>query len=203
MIALACGLIFSAGVNAESLIKGTSDAGKEKSLTCGACHGADGNSANPEWPSLAGQHALYSFQQLQAYKSGARKNVLMTSQAMLLDEQDMRDLAVYFEAQAAKQRAVADVGLIERGRAIYIGGDSESGVSACIACHGPAGRGNPAAPYPGIAGQYAVYTATQLRDYASGVRQSDDNQVMRNVAAQLSDDDIVAVASYLQGLVSE
>lgn len=169
--------------------------------TCVSCHGADGNSVNPEWPSIAGQHAPYIVQQLQAFKSGARANPLMTGQAMILSEQDMADLAVYFESLPAAPKAVADPAMVDKGEALYKGGDREDSVAACIACHGPSGRGNPAAMYPSIAGQYAVYTAKQLRDYASGSRKSDaPTRVMRDIAARLSEDDIKAVASYVQGL---
>lgn len=194
--------LLTAGLaQAESLIDGSADAGKSKSLTCSACHGADGNSVNPEWPNLAGQHATYAYAQLKAFKEGKRVNALMSGQAMMLQEQDMRDLAVYFESQASSARAVADASNAERGQGVYRGGDKEDAVSACIACHGPNGRGNPAANYPSIAGQYAVYTAKQLRDYASGTRKSvGSNQAMQDIASRLSEDDILAVASYIQGL---
>ena len=77
----------------------------------------------------------------------------------------------------------------------------DSAAAACIACHGPNGRGNPAAGYPSIAGQYAKYAAKQLREYASGTRQTDaSTKVMRDIASRLSEDDILAVASYIQGL---
>ena len=200
-VALTVSLGLCAAAHADSLIDGSPDDGQAKSLTCGACHGTDGNSVNPEWPSLAGQHAAYAYQQLNAFKNGERVNALMSGQAMLLAEQDMRDLAVYFESQAPAARAVADASTVDKGEAIYRGGDREAGVSACIACHGPNGRGNPAANYPSIAGQYAVYTAKQLRDYASGARKSVGAvQSMRDIAARLSEEDIAAVASYIQGL---
>jgi len=194
--------LFAIGLaQAESLVQGSADAGKTKSITCGACHGADGNSVNPEWPSIAGQHAPYVVQQLQAFKSGTRANPLMTAQAMILSEQDMADLAVYFESLPAAPKAVADPALVDKGEALYKGGDRDNSVAACVACHGPGGRGNPAAKYPSIAGQYAVYTAKQLRDYASGARKSDaPTRVMRDIAARLSEDEIKAVASYVQGL---
>ena len=179
----------------------TAEAGKSKSLTCSACHGADGNSVNPVWPSIAGQHAGYAYQQLQAFKEGKRVNVLMSGQALLLQEQDMRDLAVYFESQVPAAKAAADPATVDKGQALYRGGDKEDAVSACIACHGPKGRGNPAANYPSIAGQYAVYTAQQLRDYASATRRSvGPVQAMRDIASRLSEEDIEAVASYIQGL---
>jgi len=186
---------------ANSLVDGSAQAGEQKAVTCGACHGADGNSVNPMWPSIAGQHAAYTVKQLQAFKDGARKDVLMSGQAMILSDEDMRNLAVYFEGQTAAAKAVSDPSIIDRGERIYRGGDHESTISACMACHGPTGRGNPAAAYPSIRGQYAVYTAKQLRDYASDARESDGStRVMREIARRLSEEDIVAVSSYIQGL---
>ena len=197
----ALAFLLTSTAQAESLVDGSADVGKSKSLACGACHGMDGNSVNPEWPSIAGQHATYIYQQLMAFKNGDRANVLMTGQAMLLSEEDMRHLAVYFESQTPAARAVADASLVDKGEAIYRGGDRELSVSACIACHGPNGSGNPAANYPSIAGQYAVYTAKQLRDYASGTRKSTGPvQAMRDIAARMSEEDIQAVAAYIQGL---
>lgn len=193
--------LFASGLNAESLVDGDPEAGKAKSITCGACHGADGNSVNPEWPSLAGQHASYAYQQLMAFKNGGRQNVLMSAQAISLQDQDMRDLAVYFESQPKAAKSVADPSTLDKGEALYRGGDKEAGASACAACHGPTGRGNPAANYPSIAGQYAVYTAKQLRDYASGTRRSvGPSQAMRDIAQRLTEEDILALASYIQGL---
>ena len=186
---------------AESLVDGSGDAGKAKSLTCAACHGAQGNSVNPLWPNIAGQHAGYTVSQLQAFKSGSRQNPLMSSQAMLLADEDMRDLAVYFESLPAAVNSIADASKLDKGEALYRGGDSSKGVAACLACHGPTGRGNPAAEYPALQGQHAQYTAKQLRDYASGARTSDGvTRIMRDIATRLSEDDIVALASYVQGL---
>lgn len=195
-------LLLAAGsAAAESLVDGSVDAGKSKSITCSACHGAEGNSVNPLWPNVAGQHAKYTLAQLKAFKTGNRSNPLMTSQAMLLSEEDMRDLAVYFESLPAAVNSVADPSTLANGEALYRGGDSSEGIAACLACHGPTGRGNAAAEYPALQGQHAAYTAQQLRDYASGVRTSDGKtQVMRSIAARLSEEDIVALASYVQGL---
>ncbi len=178
---------------------GSAEAGQAKSVTCAACHGADGNSLNPEWPSLAGQHASYIVSSLQAYQSGGRSNVLMSGQAAPLSAEDIADLAAYFSAQLPAPRT-ADPALVAAGERLYRGGNRDSSVSACIACHGPAGRGNPGAAYPAIAGQHATYTAVQLRAYRAGERASDPNQIMRNVAARLTDEEIAAVAAYVQGL---
>jgi len=201
LAALAALLLISASVSAESLVEGSIEAGQAKAVVCGACHGIDGNSVNPQWPSLAAQHATYSVDQLMAFKNGLRADPLMTGQAMALSDEDMRNLSVYFEAQAAAAKAVADPDLIDKGEQIYRGGIAEKGVAACIACHGPTGQGNPASNYPVIAGQYAVYAAKQLRDYTSGARKSDGTtRVMRDIASRLSEDEIVAVTSYIQGL---
>ena len=188
-------------VHAESLVDGDADAGKTKAITCTACHGPEGNSQNPLWPNIAGQNAKYLADQLKAFKDGTRKDPLMTGQAMLLSEEDMADLAVYFEGLPGAAQAVANADLIDRGEALYRGGDLEDKSAACLASHGPTGRGNPAAAYPALQGQHAVYTAKQLRDYKAGARTSDGktNQ-MRDIAARLDDEDIEALASYVQGL---
>ena len=188
-------------VQAESLVDGSADAGKSKSVTCAACHGAAGISANPLWPNVAGQNAPYVAAQLAAFKEGSRKDPLMTSQAMMLSDQDMADLAVYFESLPGPAQAVADPDLVSKGEALYRGGNVANQVAACIACHGPTGAGNPAAMYPALKGQHAAYTAKQLRDYASGERTSDGKtRVMRDIAGKLSEEEIDALASYVQGL---
>jgi len=178
---------------------GSAEAGREKSATCAACHGGDGNSFNPEWPSLAGQHASYLIRQLEAYQSGARQHVLMTPQAQNLSEADIRDLAAFYSEQALQPRT-ADPELARLGENVYRGGNPDTGVSACIACHGPTGAGNPAAAYALVRGQHAAYLVNTLRNYASGERRSDPNQMMRNIAALLDDDELAAVAAYMQGL---
>jgi cytochrome c553 len=194
-------MLTAAAVHGDPLVEGSAEAGQAKSVTCAACHGPGGNSVNPAWPSLAGQNAPYVLKQLEAFKSGSRTDPLMTAQAMSLSEQDMRDLAVYYASQAAAPKAVAAPDTVNKGEALYQGGNAGSNVAACLACHGPTGRGNPAAAYPMLKGQYATYTATQLRNYANGQRKSDGpTRVMRDIAARLEEDDIVAVASYIQGL---
>lgn len=186
---------------ADGLIEGSVEAGKARAVTCGACHGVDGNSVNPVWPSLAGQHATYIVGQLGAFKNGKRKDVLMNAQAIALSNDDMANLAAYFSEQDAAPRAVEDAGLVDRGQAIYRGGNKRRGTPACMACHGPSGSGNPAASYPSLSGQHAAYTAKQLRDYASGTRKSDGaTKVMRTISATLTEDDILAISSYIQGL---
>jgi cytochrome c553 len=181
--------------------QGSLEAGRTKSATCAACHGADGNSVTPDWPMLAGQHATYIVRQLRAFKNGERTDVTMKPFADMLSEQDMLDVAAYFSAQKPTPKG-ADPTLVGLGQQIYRGGVPERGVAACIACHGPSGAGNPLAAYPRISNQHAAYTTKQLNLYASGDRRSDVdlNQMMRNVAGSLFEDEIRALASYVQGL---
>jgi cytochrome c553 len=201
MLALSGLMLAAVTAQAESLVQGSIDAGKAKSLTCNACHGAEGNSLNAVWPNIAGQNAPYTQTQLMAFKSGLRKNALMSSQAMMLSDEDMANLAVYFESLPGAVQSVADENLLVRGEALYRGGDKEKGIAACMACHGPSGRGNPAAKYPALNGQHAAYTALQLNAYADGTRVSVGKvQIMHDIASLLDEEDIEAVASYVQGL---
>jgi cytochrome c553 len=181
--------------------EGSIEAGRAKAQTCAACHGIDGNSVTPDWPMLAGQHAGYIVRQLRAFKEGERTDVTMKPFADMLSEQDMLDVAAYFESQTPAPKG-ADPSLVGLGQQIYRGGVPSRGVAACIACHGPEGNGNPLAAYPRIGGQHAAYTTKQLNLYRTGDRRSDVelNQMMRNVASQLFEDEIRALASYVQGL---
>lgn len=181
-------------------INGNANAGKQKAAACAGCHGADGNSTNGQFPKLAGQHAPYLYAQLQLFKSGARKNAIMNSMAAGLSDQDMKDLAVYF-SQQKETLGVADPKLVEKGKALYQGGDMASGIPACLGCHGPAGAGNPAAGYPKIAAQQPEYVVKQLKAYRSGERAEDDlARIMQGVAQHMTDAQIRAVASYVAGL---
>jgi len=201
-------LLVATHVQAESLVEGSAESGKARAITCMACHGPEGISVNPLWPNIAGQSATYIASQLTAFRDGAtnpqgaeRHDPLMSPQSLALTDEDIRNLAVYFESLPAPAQAVANPGTVDKGQALYRGGDLRNGTAACLACHGPTGRGNPAANYPALQGQHAVYTAKQLNDYASGARTSDGKtSVMRDIAARLSKDDIDALASYVQGL---
>jgi cytochrome c553 len=174
-------------------------AGKAASATCAGCHGMDGNSANPEWPKLAGQGEGYLIKQLHDFKDGDRKNATMAPMAMGLSDQDMENLAAYFSGQTMSQGA-ADESLVELGQKLYRGGNPASGVAACIGCHGPSGDGNPAAKFPKLSGQHAKYVENQLNAFKSGERNNDAGKMMRNIAGKMTEKEIQAVASYVQGL---
>jgi cytochrome c553 len=188
---------------------GDAAAGATKSATCTACHGLNGNSANPEWPSIAGQNAAYSREQITAIKSGKRPNPLMMPIVQTLTDQDIADLAAHFSQQTPTGRE-ADPSYWKAGQKLFRGGDGARGIPACAACHGPVGRGNPAAGYPALQAQYAVYTVKQLENYAndlryakdaSGKTQSSPNALMMNlIASRLSAEDRRNLASYIQGI---
>jgi cytochrome c553 len=195
----ALSLAVTLGWTAPSLAAGSKDAGQAKAATCGACHGIDGNSVNPEWPNLAGQHETYILKQLTAFHGGNRQNPLMSPMAAILGEQDMADLAAFFSSQTVRG-GETDPSRAKLGQRVYRSGNVGSKVMACAACHGPDGRGNAPAAFPSIQGQHATYVAAQLRAYKAGTRTTDPNQMMREMAAALSDEEIDAVASYVQGL---
>lgn len=178
---------------------GNADAGKAKAATCSACHGMDGNSVNPEWPRLAGQHPDYIAKQLANFKSGDRYNATMSAMAEPLSEQDMLDLAAFYSEQKPKA-GMADESAVELGEAVYRGGNTSTGVPACSGCHGPTGAGNPAAKFPSLRGQHAKYITVQLYAFRKSERANDAGKMMRNVALRLTDDEIEAVAQYIQGL---
>ncbi len=194
-LVLALGLVIASTVQAE----GDPAAGKAKSAVCAGCHGADGNSMNPEWPKLAGQHQGYIAKQLRDYKSGNRKNPTMIGMVAGLSDQDMQDLAAYFASQTAKG-GEADPDLVAMGEKIYRGGNLATGLAACMGCHGPGGGGNPEAKFPSLAGQHAQYTATTLGEFKTEARANDPNQMMRMVAGKMTKKEIEAVASYTAGL---
>lgn len=189
-------------VSLPALAKGDAEAGQAKSAVCAACHGMDGNSTVPNWPKLAGQHEDYLVRQIVLIKSGARMVPEMAAITPGLSEEDIEDLAAYFASQQMSG-GVADEALVSAGERIYRAGNPETGVPACMACHGPAGAGNPLSGYPKLAGQHAVYTAKMLTGYRDGENWGEKDapsQVMNGVAKPLTDEEIEAVASYIQGL---
>lgn len=162
---------------------GDPENGKTLSQTCAICHGNDGNSSNPVWPKLAGQHAEYIVKQLKDFKDGKRVNAQMAPMVASLSDQDMKDLGAYYSSQKSKDGS-ANPELIELGQKIYRAGDSETGLPACMACHGPSGSGNPGALYPMLSGQHAEYTAIQLKAFKAEERSNDANKVMRSIAGR-------------------
>jgi len=181
--------------------------GATKAVVCSACHGPSGNSTSPDWPRLAGQNAVYIVEQLRLFRAGVRANPVMKPLASTLSDQDIDDIAVYYQAQSP-QGLEADPSYWQAGEALYLRGDNTREVPACVACHGPVGRGNLAAGYPALRAQQSVYVVKQLNDYASGARYtgprpeaaSRNGAMMFTIARRLSPEQIRDVASYVQGM---
>lgn len=190
---------------AQGVIKG--DPAKAQTIVtqvCVACHAADGNSAIPANPSLAGQHPEYTYKQLRNFKSqggkpAERNNGVMAGMVANLSDDDMKNLAAYFASQKPKSRAARDAALAKQGESIYRGGIQAKGVAACASCHAPNGAGMPA-QFPRVAGQHAEYTAAQLTAFRTGQRANDPAQMMRMIAAKMNDQEIKAVSEYIAGL---
>jgi len=175
-------------------------AGETKSAVCMACHGPAGNSVNPEWPSLAGQHEQYITKQLNNFKAKERHNDLMAPMAAPLSDEDIADLAAYYSSQKPVKPVIVEAEAAALGEALYRGGDSAAGIAACSGCHGPTGEGNPQAKFPDIAGQHATYTALQLKAFRDSTRNNDTGSMMQNVTVRMTDAEIDAVSKYIAGL---
>lgn len=183
-----------------SLAQGDATAGAEKITVCLACHGQDGNMSQiANVPRIGGQNAGYLLKQMHDIKNGVRAAPLMTGMLNNLNDQDMADVAAYYASQPAPQGA-AEAEKVALGEALYRAGNPDIGVAACTACHSPNGQGLASAGYPALSGQDPAYTEMQLRAFRDGVRQNDDAELMRSIAARLNDAEIAALASYVAGL---
>lgn len=189
---------------------GDAQAGAEKAAVCGACHGLDGNSANPAWPKLAGQHVDYTYRHTRMVRDGEREIIEMMPFVAGLSDQDIADMAAYFAGQTIVP-GLADDSAIEGGdqtyaglgARLYRGGRPDAGVPACLACHGPSGRGIPGAGYPALAGQHGEYTKTVLERFRSGSHYGgadDPSTQMVAIARGLDATEIAALATYIEGL---
>ena len=194
------GLVVAVGLTGVAQA-GDPAAGEELASTCVACHGEGGKEPiQPEYAKLAGLGERYLLDQLRDIQAGDRQIAEMTGVLDDMSEQDLKDLAAYYNEQEMPE-GEADPELVDEGEALYRGGNLSSNVAACIACHGPQGLGNEPAGYPRLSGQTAAYTAKTLRDYKSGERVYDSqSQIMGDIASRLTDSEIEAVAEYIQGL---
>jgi cytochrome c553 len=190
---------------------GSAEAGATKAATCVACHGPNGNSTNPMWPVLAGQNGAYVKAQLTYWHDRTRVDPsgVMPTQAANLSAQDIDDLAAYFALQVPAG-GEADPSYWQAGEKLYRGGDPARNIPACMACHGPVGRGVPSSGYPQLRAQHSVYILAQLQQYASDSRYTRDgkgasagglyDQIMHTIASRLTPEDMRNVASYVQGM---
>lgn len=192
-------LLVTIGITGMAHAAGDATAGKGKTAVCGACHGADGNSPAAMFPKLAGQNEAYLIKQINDIKSGTRPVVEMTGLLDAMTDQDIADIAAYYAKQAGTVGHAAK-DLVEQGQKVYRGGIAKKGVAACTACHTPTGEGMAQAGFPAIGGQHAAYTEKQLKMFRNGERNNDPQGMMQDIAAKLSDAEIKAVSSYIQGL---
>lgn len=205
---IACALLVASvqfSQAADIAAAGNAEAGESKAITCGACHGPDGNSAVPTFPKLAGQGERYLLKQMKDIRDGARPVPTMAGQVDNMSDQDLADIAAYYSNQA-RSGGQTNPELLALGEKVYRNGIMERSVAACSSCHSPNGLGNAPAGFPALAGQHADYTATQLRMYRKGYEQEGgrdndgDSRIMRTTAFGLSDLEIEAVSSYVSGL---
>ena len=189
----------AAGVHA--IVLGDATAGQGKAAVCAACHGMDGNPSDKQYPKLAGQNEAYIARQITLFQTQKRQNAIMMGFAANLSAQDMHDIGAYFAAKSSLP-GVADEKLLDRGQALYRGGDAKLGVPACMACHGPDGRGIAGTGFPQLGGQWADYVGAKLKDWKNGTSWGDDAKakIMPAIAQSLSESDINALASYVEGL---
>ena len=200
----AVGEVKASSIVAVKSFIGDINAGKAKSATCAACHGADGNAAISIYPSLAGQSENYLVKQLQDFKKAVdtqgksgRVNAVMGGMSAILSADDMQNLAAYFASQTHNP-VVVDSN--EAGKKLFISGDPINGTPACMACHTINGKGMGYAAIPAIAGQSADYLTAQLEKFRNGERGNDKNTMMRGIARKLSDKDMAAVSQYMASL---
>lgn len=193
------GMLVVMGASSAAVAQGNPEAGKALTAVCAACHGADGNSALVNFPKLAGQQQGYLLKQLKDIKSGSRAVIEMTGLLSGYSDENLTDIAAYFASNAVVT-GQADPELVEAGKALYRSGNAKTGVPACMACHGPAGKGLNSAAFPSLAGQHAGYTAAQLKKFQNNERVNDPAEIMQDIAFKMNDREIKAVSSYIQGL---
>jgi cytochrome c553 len=171
--------------------------GAVASQTCTACHTADGSRGSPANPILAGQHPEYLAKQLAEFKSGKRKNAVMSGMAAPLTEEDMRNVSAFYAGKTTKPGFAKNKDTVALGEKIYRGGIADRNIAACASCHGPTGSGMPA-QYPRIAGQHGDYIEAQMNAFRAGQRGNSPQMVA--VAAKMNDREIKAVSDYIAGL---
>src|ERR1700688_3231415 len=167
--------------------------------TCANCHGVSGRSISPNFPILAAQTAPYLQTQLRAFRDQTRGDpdalTYMWGMASQLSDATIEALSTYYAAQAPSRAKTGDANLMARGKQIFEEGVTSQGIPACATCHGPQARGNDI--FPRLAGQHADYLVRQALGIQSALRAS---PIMHEVIKNLSQDQMRAVATYLESL---
>ena len=209
---LIIGLIFISFGSLASEIKipdlldeGNAKAGSDLVATCAACHGAQGQSINSDWPNLAGQNQRYIAEQLRYFQQSDRENILMLGvipYLKTLSDSQLLDIAAFYSSQSpGVGQAKDDEELLALGRSLYKAGDLRRGIPACTACHSMNGAGNDQAGFPRVSGQQKSYLVSTLKAYRNLERDAGDySMVMQSASQNLKDKDIEALANYMHGL---
>jgi cytochrome c553 len=167
--------------------------------SCAECHGANGRSIAPTFPNLAAQTAPYLEAQLKAFKDQSRGDpdaqAYMWGMAAPLSDAMISELAAYYAKQTPAPGQASDPALIARGKRVFEEGIPAAQVPPCATCHGTHGEGM--AAFPRLAGQHAPYLLKQLIVIQSALRNA---PVMHGVVKQLTRDQMLAVAAYLQSI---
>ena len=167
--------------------------------TCATCHGVNGRSVAPTFPNLAAQTAPYLEAQLKAFKDQTRGDpdaqAYMWGMAAPLSDAMIGELAAYYAKQAAAKGKGDDSALITRGKQVFEQGIPAAQIPACATCHGAHGQGM--AAFPRLAGQHAPYLLKQLIVIQSALRNA---PVMHGVVKELTRDQMLAVAAYLESI---
>jgi len=188
-------LMLPAGI---SFAGGDPVAGKRKVALCMGCHGADGNGTSTQFPKLAGQGEEYLAKQIRDFKSGERKEEHMTPMAETINVSDIGDISAYYSSLT--RSIETNNNKVGKGKSIFLSGIKSKNIAACASCHGEKGQGNTAAKFPALSGQYSEYLAKSIKDFRSGERNNDTNNIMRNIAVKLSDKEITSLSNYLSTL---
>ena len=196
LILVACILML---LSISAFAAGDIEAGRAKAAVCAGCHGPNGNSLNPVWPKLAGQHAFYIEKELHDFQNKKRVDATMAPMVAGLSDVDIEDLAAYFASVPSTVEA-ASADKIKLGEKLYRAGKMDNGLPACIACHGPNGSGSAPARFPRIGGQHAAYLSKALKDFKAETRDNDHQGMMRDIAGRMNNKEIEAVSSYISGL---
>ncbi|MDO8413970.1 MAG: c-type cytochrome [Gallionellaceae bacterium] len=176
-------------------------AGKDKSELCQGCHGEDGNSVETSIPKLSGQYAKYVAKQLRNYQAGKRSHAIMSAMAATMDDTDLADIAAYFASQN-KMKGKGSNSSNRIGKNLFLNGDIDRNIVACINCHGVDGKGK--APnislFPVIGGQHKSYLLKELNKFREGARSNSPGGIMSIMTETMSDAELEALADFSAGL---
>lgn len=175
------GVFLASALWAEDISKGDAIAGRKVANMCRTCHGLDGYAKIPIAPHIGGEPATYLAAQLQAFRDGSREHEMMTVVARGLNDDQIADVSSWYAAHKISATLPAS---------------AETAPEECVSCHGETGLAV-VEDAPHLAGETNIYIETQLKAFRSGKR---ENAVMNEIAAELTDAEIRAIANWFSGI---